>query len=48
MNSNCKTASEIYETPSVACCVVFVEKGYSSSKRGDLEDLGGSKEEGYW
>ena len=47
MNSNCKI-SDIYEAPSVACCAVLVEKGYSSSKRGDIEDLGGTNEEGYW
>ena len=49
MNSMYKIASETYEAPSVACCVVFVEKGYSStSKRGDIEDLGETNDEGYW
>ena len=48
MNSKCKIVSELYEAPTVACCAVFVEKGYSSSKRGDLENLGDTKEEGDW
>ena len=48
MNSTYNIVLEIYEAPSVACCTMFVEKGYSSSKRGDIEDLGGTKDEGYW
>ena len=48
MNNNHKIVSDIYEAPSVACCVVLVEKGYATSKRGDIEDLGETNEEGYW
>ena len=48
MNSKYKIASDIYDAPTVVCCDVSVEKGYSSSKRGDIEDIGGTKDEGYW
>ncbi len=49
MNRVCNMASDIYEAPSVACYSVLVEKGYAStSNRGDIEDLGGTKEEGDW
>lgn len=48
MNSKRKIVSDIYEAPSVACCVVLVEKGYLISKRGDIEELGETNEEGYW
>lgn len=49
MNSNYKIVTTPYEAPSVACCAVFVEKGYSStSKRGEIEDLGETNDEGYW
>lgn len=43
------TVSEIYEAPSLVCCTVSVENGYAStSKRGDIEDLGETNDEGYW
>lgn len=48
MNNKYKIESDIYEAPSMACCAVSVERGYSSSKRGDLENLGDTKEEGDW
>ena len=48
MSSNYKIAPGIYETPSVACYAVLVEAGYASSKRGELENLGDEREEGYW
>jgi hypothetical protein len=48
MNSKYDIVLEIYEAPSVSCCTVLVENGYSSSKRGDIEDLGETKDEGYW
>ena len=48
MNSNYEIVSAPYEAPSVACYVVLVEQGYGSSKRGDLEDLGETNDEGYW
>ena len=49
MNSMRKIASEMYEAPAVACYAVLVEKGYSStSKRGDIEDLGETNDEGDW
>jgi hypothetical protein len=49
MNSVFKIAPVFYEAPSVACYAVFVEKGfYLTSQEGDLEDLGGTKEEGDW
>ena len=49
MNNLYKMASATYETPSVVCYAVFVEKGYSStSQRGDVENLGETKDEGEW
>lgn len=48
MNSNYKIVPAPYEAPSVVCCVVAVEKGYHSSKRGEIEDLGETNDEGYW
>ena len=48
MNNSHKIVSDIYEAPSVTCCAVFVDKGYATSKRGDIEDLGETNEEGYW
>ena len=48
MNSKHKIVLANYESPSVACYAVLVEKGYSSSKRGSLEDLGESNYEGDW
>ena len=49
MNNKHERTPALYEAPSVGCCAVFVEKGYSStSKRGEIEDLGETKDEGYW
>ena len=49
MNRIYNISSEIYETPSVTCCTVLVEKGYSlTSQLGDIENLGDTKEEGEW
>ena len=48
MNSSYKIVSDIYEAPSVVYCAVVVEKGYSSSKRGEIEDIGGTNDEGDW
>ena len=49
MNRHHNISTAIYEAPSVACFVVFVERGYAStSQRGDIENLGETKEEGEW
>lgn len=48
MSSKYNMVFESYEAPSVACYAVLVEKGYRSSKRGELEDLGETNDEGYW
>lgn len=48
MKMRCNISSVVYEAPSVTCCTVLVEKGYLTSKRGDIENLGDIKEEGEW
>ena len=49
MNNLYNIVPVIYETPSVVCCAVSVEKGYSlTSQSGNIENLGETKEEGDW
>lgn len=49
MNRVYNISSVAYEAPSVASCAVCVEKGFSATSQwGNLEDLGGTKEEGGW
>ena len=48
-SSSYNIVSLAYEAPSLICCMVHIEKGYSlTSQFGDIENLGGSKEEGDW
>lgn len=38
-----------YVAPSVVCCMVLVESGYSSTyQRVEIENLGETKDEGDW
>ena len=49
MNSLFKIVTVEYESPSVACCAVSVEKGYAlTTQWATIENLGETKEEGEW
>lgn len=49
MNSLFKIVTVEYESPSVTCCAVSVEKGYAlTTQWAIIENLGETKEEGEW